>query len=48
MRNALPELSPLIFTMTFGGRNFRGEEIREVIELAHVTHLASHCSSLSL
>lgn len=46
MRNALPELCPLIFTMTFGGRNFTGEEIREVRELAHVTQLASHCSSL--
>lgn len=46
MRNALPELSPLIFTMSFGGRNFTGENIREIIELAHVTQLASHCSSL--
>lgn len=41
MINALPELSPLI-TMSFGGRNFTGEEIRELIELAHVSHLASH------
>lgn len=45
MINALPELSPLI-TMSFGGRNFTGEEIRELIELAHVSHLASHCSRL--
>lgn len=45
MINALPELSPLI-TMSFGGRNFTGEEIRELIELAHVSHLASHWSRL--
>lgn len=31
--------------MSFGGRNFTGEEIREIIELAHVTQLANHCSS---
>lgn len=45
MINALPELSPLI-TMSFGGRNFTGQEIREIIELAHVSYLASHCSRL--